>query len=56
MDSGEAQSFAECCVIPALDKMLAAFEGKENPYGDVLWAVGLFLKQRFVATPAGDPS
>ena len=56
MDQDEAQSFAECCVIPALDKMLVAFEDKGNPYGEVLLAVGLYLKQRFVAAPTGDPS
>jgi len=49
MGPDEARSFASCCVIPALDKMLVAFDGAENPYGDVLLAVGLFLKQRFVA-------
>ena len=56
MEPDEAQSFADCCVIPALDKMLAAFEEKDNPYGDVLLAVGLYLKQRFVPVPTGDPS
>lgn len=56
MDGGEAQSFAECCVIPALDKMLVAFEEQENPYGDVLLAVGLFLKQRFVSAATLTPS
>jgi nitrate reductase delta subunit len=71
MEAGEAQAFAECCVIPALDKMLIAFEDSANPYWDVLLAVGLYLKQRFVAPsppaplpgvpergetlPAGDP-
>ncbi len=53
MSPAEAQSFASCCVIPAVDKMLVAFEGAQNPYGDALLAVGLLLKQRFVATSAG---
>ncbi len=56
MSDDEAASFAHCCVIPAMDKMLAAFEGTGNPYGDALLAVGLYLRQRFVTTPAGDPS
>lgn len=56
MADAEAQSFAACCVIPAVDKMLVAFDGVRNPYGDVLLAVGLFLKQRFVTVSAGDPS
>lgn len=54
MSPDEAQSFAECCVIPAMDKMLAAFEEHDNPYGDVLLAVGLYLKQRFVTASAGE--
>jgi nitrate reductase delta subunit len=56
MAQAEAQSFAACCVIPAVDKMLIAFDGAENPYGDVLLAVGLFLKQRLVSASAGEPS
>lgn len=56
MEEDEAQAFASCCVIPALDKMLSAFEGKGNPYGDALLTVGLYLKQRFVTSRAGDPS
>ncbi|OHB80376.1 MAG: hypothetical protein A2W31_02210 [Planctomycetes bacterium RBG_16_64_10] len=56
MPDSEAQSLAACCVIPAVDKMLIAFERPPNPYGDVLLAVGLFLKQRFVAVSAGGPS
>lgn len=55
MADSEAQSFAACCVIPAVDKMLLAFEDAQNPYGDVLLAVGLFLKQRFVAPTTPDP-
>lgn len=51
----EAQSFADCCVISAMDKMLVQFEGNENPYGKVLLAVALYLRQRFVDVPTGDP-
>ena len=56
MTPDEAQAFAECCVIPAMDKMLAAFDESDNVYGHVLLAVGLYLKQRFVTAPKGNPS
>lgn len=56
MHDDEATSFACSCVIPAMDKMLVAFEGTGNPYGDALLAVGLYLRRRFVITPAGDLS
>lgn len=55
MAPAEAQSFAACCVIPAVDKMLVAFEDAQNPYGEVLLAVGLFLKQRFVSAATLTP-
>lgn len=54
MAPDEAQAFADACVIPALDKMLIAFEGSDNPYGDAMMAVAMFLKQRFVPARAGD--
>jgi nitrate reductase delta subunit len=55
LSSDEAQSFAQCCVIPAVDKMLVALADRGNPYGDLLLAVELFLKHRFVdAEPGGD--
>ncbi len=51
----EARSFAHCCVIPAVDKMLLALAERGNPYGDLLLAAGLFLKHRFVdPAPGGD--
>lgn len=56
MSDSEAQAFAECCVIPAVDKMLLAFEEKDNPYANLLLAVGMYLKQRFVASLTGEPS
>jgi hypothetical protein len=48
LDDNAASSFAHCCVIPAVDKMLVALADRDNPYGDLLLAVGLFLKHRFV--------
>jgi nitrate reductase delta subunit len=35
----EAGPFAERCVVPALDKMLAGLAGKDNPYEKLLEAV-----------------
>ncbi len=39
MEAARAADFAMACVLPALDKMLAALRGKENPYEDVLKAL-----------------
>lgn len=54
MDAAEASSFAHCCVIPAVDKMLAAFADQDNPYGNLLLAVARLLKHRFVDCSSGD--
>ncbi|MHB9078462.1 MAG: nitrate reductase molybdenum cofactor assembly chaperone [Pirellulaceae bacterium] len=56
MDEHEARSFANCCVIPAVDKMLVAFEDQDNPYGRLLLAVGMYLKHRFVGSSTGGAS
>lgn len=50
MDSGEAVGFAAASVVPALKKMLAAFEGKNNPYESVLKALGRILELTTSAT------
>ncbi len=54
MNATDASSFAHCCVIPAVDKMLAAFGDQDNPYGNLLLAVARLLKHRFVDCSSGD--
>ena len=47
----EAAAFARACVIPALEKMLAGFAGKENPYECLLRSVAALLAERFPQLP-----
>jgi nitrate reductase assembly molybdenum cofactor insertion protein NarJ len=53
--------FAEAIVLPALEKMLQAIRGKENPYEHVLEAARLAIRADFpdlpvrLAVPAGVP-
>jgi nitrate reductase assembly molybdenum cofactor insertion protein NarJ len=47
MEADEAGEFARACVLPALDKMLAGFQGKENPYERLLHSATVVLVQRF---------
>jgi len=44
MDHAGAEDFAAACVLPALSKMIAAIEGKGNPYQPVLLAIQAFLR------------
>jgi nitrate reductase molybdenum cofactor assembly chaperone NarJ/NarW len=44
MDPETARSFGRASVVPALNKMLAAFEGKSSPYENVLKALGRILE------------
>jgi len=44
MDPSEAIGFAAASVVPALKKMLAAFEGKQSPYENVLKALSRILE------------
>jgi nitrate reductase molybdenum cofactor assembly chaperone NarJ/NarW len=44
MDSERARCFGTASVIPALKKMLAAFEGKNSPYENVLKALTRILE------------
>lgn len=44
MDPSDAMLFAAASAVPALNKMLAAFEGKNSPYEDVLKALRRILK------------
>ncbi|HKU23751.1 MAG TPA: molecular chaperone TorD family protein [Terriglobales bacterium] len=39
MEPERARDFAGACVLPALEKMLAAFSGTENPFRSLLLAV-----------------
>jgi len=43
MPDDEATKFVTACVLPAVKKMLAAFDGKGNPYGDVVTCLALIL-------------
>ena len=44
MDGVEAVSFGRASVLPAVNKILAAFEGKSSPYENVLKALGRTLE------------
>ncbi len=43
MANDEATKFVTACVLPAVKKMLAGFDGLENPYGDVVTCLVLIL-------------
>ncbi len=47
MSAADAEYFVEAVVLPALRKMLAALEGKQNPYEHVLAAVDRLLSADF---------
>lgn len=53
MDPSEAMDFAAASVVPALKKMLAAFEGKDSPYESVLRAINRILESA-ASGPAGE--
>lgn len=50
----EAEAFAQACVIPALEKMLENFRGRENPYEHLLRAVHSAVVNQFAANPGKD--
>ena len=50
MEAAEAVSFGRASVLPALSKMLAAFEGKNSPYESALKALSLILELMTRAT------
>ncbi len=52
MDPGEAVQFASASVLPALKKMLAAFEGKQSPYEKVVRALSRVLKSPLSSSTA----
>ncbi len=51
MNHDRAADFAGACVLPALQKMLEALRGKENPFESVLLAVQAFLQSQFPEIP-----
>jgi nitrate reductase delta subunit len=51
MEHEQAADFVAACVLPALEKMLAAFENKENPLENVLVAVRDLLRNGFPEIP-----
>jgi nitrate reductase molybdenum cofactor assembly chaperone NarJ/NarW len=51
MDTDAARNFSAASVLPALNKMLAAFEGKASPYENVLKALHRILDAATSDTP-----
>ena len=47
MEPERAEEFAGACVLPALDKMLAALEGKEDPMESIPQAIARVLRARY---------
>lgn len=46
MEQDEADEFAHLFVLPALDKILSALKGKDNPYANVLEGICCEIKNR----------
>jgi nitrate reductase delta subunit len=44
MDKAEQTEFSEMFFVPALNKILTAFEGKNNPYENLLKIIGMLIK------------
>lgn len=51
MELGEAMKFAAASTVPALKKMLVAFEGKQSPYESVLRALSRVLESALSGSP-----
>lgn len=51
MEPERASDFAGACVLPALEKMLAAFQGKGNPFERLLVAVRRLVRSDFPEIP-----
>lgn len=47
MEPERGEEFAAACVLPALDKMLEALAGKENPMENIVQAVTRVLRNRY---------
>jgi hypothetical protein len=52
MEAEDARVFSSRFILPALQKMLGAMEGKSNPYQKVLEAVRAALAQGVARCPA----
>jgi len=55
MDHERAADFVAACVLPALEKMLPAFDGKENLFEHLLLAAKSLLRSDFPEIPLGAP-
>ena len=55
MEHQRAADFVGACVLPALNKMLQAMRGKENPFEHVLLAVNSVLHSDFPGLPLAAP-
>lgn len=44
MESEERSEFSEMFLVPALNKIIAAFEGKDNPYENLLKIISILIK------------
>lgn len=51
MEHDKAADFIAACVLPALEKMLQAIRGKENPFENVLLTIQTFLHTQFPEIP-----
>ncbi len=52
MERARAADFAAAVLLPALQKMLPAFAGKQNPFGNILLAAKNALQAEFPEIPA----
>jgi nitrate reductase delta subunit len=55
MEHEAAADFVAACVLPALEKMLQAMRGKENPFENLLLAVRSLLHSQFPEIPLASP-
>lgn len=55
MEHEPGADFVAACVLPALEKMLQAMRGKENPFENVLLAVRNLLHSQFPEIPLASP-
>ena len=56
MEPERAADFAGACVLPALEKMLAAFERKDNPFERLLAAICRLVRSEFPDIPVCQPA
>lgn len=56
LDPVDAAGLANACVLPALDKMIAGFAGKDNPFECVLKTIRSVTQDRYSAISGGNPN